>query len=99
MNSPSLLDRIKALIPKTITGDAALDGLLFKGIGIAASAATTWIAIKFNITDTSHIAAIGAVVFGSLVVAATMIWGWFSSKFHRAEAAKAGAQLVLSGEA
>lgn len=85
-------------ISLSITGTPALDGLLMKGIVLAAAWLTALATTHLNVKDPQFAEWLTAMISGGLVIGATAVWGWFNSKFHQANAVSAGLNLAAAGQ-
>lgn len=81
-----------------ITGNAAVDGILFKGIVALATFLAAWAAAHINLGNIDP-AWITAGLIGFFIAIATTAWGYVRSKLHTAQAVQAGINLAVSGNA
>ena len=83
----------------SITGNPAIDGLIFKvlvGLGFGMAA---WVAHTLKITDPDEIKEIAEIAVGGLAAGAAMIWGYLQSKRSTAVAVQATLNMVQKGQA
>ena len=83
----------------TITGDPAMDGIIFKVLVALGTLAATWLATNLKLSDPAIIPELAGVIVSILASVAVAIWGYIRSRAHTAAAVQAGANLVMSGNA
>lgn len=88
-------------LPKSllITGDPALDGLILKGILLAATAATPWLMSHLKLSDPSFAIYLTGALVSVLGGLATFVWGFINSRVGQAKAVQAGINLATAGKA
>jgi hypothetical protein len=93
--SPSATTPLSA----SITGNAALDGLILKGITVLATLATTWLMSHLDLKDPNFAYWLTGAITSALAIGATAVWGVLNSRLNQVKAVTAGMNLVVSGAA
>lgn len=89
----------KAAMSLSITGNAAIDGVILKLIASAAASAAMYAGSHLKLNDPALTTDLTEAVSGGLLLAATLAWGWVNTKMNLAKAVQAGVSLVASGAA
>jgi hypothetical protein len=88
------------LVPSfTITGNSAIDGIIFKVVSGLAFAAAAWLVKDFKLTDPSATSEIAGAIIAVAGAIGVMIVGYIKSRRDKAVAVQSGINLVVSGQA
>lgn len=89
----------KAAMSLSITGNAALDGLILKAIAALAAAGAMYASQHLHLSDPAYTEWLTGIISSGLLMAATAAWGWVNTRANEAKAVQAGVSLVASGKA